>query len=113
MAVVRFTLPASELRVMAALMKNVQPQAARELGRAATRPGLTAELGGDEFKVLYKLAPWATDTYHVLEEAAMRLAAAQAEEAARPRGTALGGPSPHASYHARRKAKLAKRDKRA
>jgi hypothetical protein len=101
MAVARFKLPADQLRIMSRMMKAAgHKHAARELERAANRPGLTAELGAREFKALHELAPWRADVADHLDAIRGHLEASEAREATRLRGPALG-PAPHRSYHAR------------
>ena len=120
MAVVRFNLPAASLRVAADACRRVAQDyppeaatrllgAAKEFSRAATRPGLTAELTYHEVKVVLEAAPWPNDIWQVLAAADERVSAVQAMEDARPRGAELGM-APHRSFHARREAKLKKKD---
>lgn len=111
MAVVRFKLAAHEHRAVSkVLLRAGWTQAAKELERAAYRPGLTAELNAQEFRAMLELAAWPTEVARVFEEAEIALNRAVADETLRPRGTELGI-APHGSFHARRAAKLAKRDK--
>jgi hypothetical protein len=88
-AVTRFTLPASDLRVMARLIGPHEERAAAELMRAAARPGLTAELTEREFRVLFDLAPWPTNIAIELDKAQLMLDGAVARERERLRGPAL------------------------
>lgn len=111
MAVTRFTLTSFEFRVMSRILAPHHPRAARELERAASRPGRTAELTEEEFNTLYELAPWGTPTMEVLDRAAFDLSQAVMVERTRPRGTELGV-APHSSFHARRAHKLAKKEQK-
>jgi hypothetical protein len=90
MAVTRFKLDVHWLNVMSLLMEEAgEARGAKELKRAATRPGLMAELTEQEFDVLFRAANWPAPIAEVLDEAWMQLERARAEEHARPRGKDL------------------------
>lgn len=101
MAIARVKLPADQLRVMSRMMKAAgHKRAAKELQRAAARPGLTAELSAPEFLTLHELAPWRADVADHLDAIRDALEASAAREATRLRGPALGM-APHRMHHVR------------
>ncbi len=80
MAVARITAPKHWHLKAAEALKGV-PRGSRELTRAAARPGLTAELTGDEVRALAVLLPKDARVAKALAD----LEASEVRERARPR----------------------------
>jgi hypothetical protein len=112
MAVTGFKLAPHEHRAIAGVMREVGlERAAKELERAAVRPGRRAELTQQEFEAMDALGlAWPANVAATLDTARDALRVAAASEATRLRGPALGA-APHRSFNARQEAKLKRKDR--